>query len=112
MSEPQRERRIGGIWRKTTKGGADYLSLSLNVADLRRILDDATGERISLAAFANRTKRTENHPDFEIMPPMRRESRVDTAPPLRAPATREREPERRSQYDPAVPPRGDGDIPF
>lgn len=109
MSEPQREKRIGGIWRKTTKGGAEYLSLSLNVADLRRILDEATGERVNLNAFGNRTKKTDKHPDFEIVPPLRRESRVETAPPLRA-------PERSYDRAPApadVPPGSkDNDIPF
>jgi len=58
----------GGIWQKKTRGGQDYLSLSLDLTKLLKSLGFNFEEelKVNLAGFKNDRKKSDNSPDFSI----------------------------------------------
>jgi len=68
MSEQQqRPQRIGGLWKRETKTGDTWLSISLKRSELERLLEEAQGDYVSLVGFRNQRKERDTHPDFELM---------------------------------------------
>lgn len=57
---------IGAMWQKSNDNG-DYFSVSLNPAELEKLLDNHQGDGdINVVAFTNRFKEEDRHPDFKI----------------------------------------------
>ena len=58
MGQQQKKKDIGAIWKKTSKGGLEFMSgvLELN------------GEKHEIVIFANTYKERDNQPDFKIYP--------------------------------------------
>ena len=52
------ERNIGGIWSKKSQKGEEYLSGSIEIE----------GVKHRFVAFKNKYKKSDNHPDYTIMP--------------------------------------------
>ena len=61
---------VGSIWNKTSKNtGNEYLSVSLNVAELLKSLgfEPPEGvEKVNLSAFKNTKKVEEKQPDYRL----------------------------------------------
>jgi len=60
----QEKRNIGGVWKRTTKKGEDYLYI---------VLEDKSGHKFRYYAFVNQFKGNDNQPDFRIFLPNKKD---------------------------------------
>lgn len=71
---------IGGAWKKTTKNGETYLSMSLDIEGLRQVAKQAEADgyrNVVLRVFQNKFKKQDNHPDFTIPFPQPKQQNRD-----------------------------------
>jgi uncharacterized protein (DUF736 family) len=62
---------VGAIWKKKSKKGEAYLSLSLN---LEKLLKAGYTTEVQLVAFVNKNKKADKHPDLRIKISERRDA--------------------------------------
>lgn len=64
--------RVGAMWFKTSKKGDNYLSLSLDLAELFKSLgyeppEDEALKKVNLSAFQVKEKKNEKSPDYSVL---------------------------------------------
>jgi len=74
--------KLTGLWRKTSKGGKDYMSATVGRAALIDALNSVPGDKVTLLIFKN-NKRPDHpkDPDYSLSAGEVREMGAQTAPP-------------------------------